>query len=120
MPVLSFGEIHPRVKAALDYELPENACGIKPKSFELTVAIFGDSVQAAGALNVFDESETDEISDLDNCSRKRQQRKITCWKKCTKEYKSALLSNMDELESSAQHELTKLQVDLILANMATI
>ena len=77
-------------------------------------------VAASGSLNVFEGSGAEEMSDVDSYTRKRQERKLTRWKKCTKEYKSALLEDMEELKSSAQHGLTKPQADLILANMAAI
>ena len=93
MPVLSFAETHPDVSAALDYQLPENACRTKPKSFESSGEAIGKPVQASGALNVFEGSGAEDVSDVDSYTRKRQERKLTRWKKCTKEYKSALLGD---------------------------
>jgi hypothetical protein len=60
------------------------------------------------------------MSDVDSYTRKRQERKLARWQKCTNEYKSALLEDMEELKSSAKHGLTQTQADLILANMAAI
>ena len=56
MPGLSFAETHPDVNAALDYQLPENICRTKPKSFESSGEAIGKPVQASGALNVFEGS----------------------------------------------------------------
>ena len=120
MPVLSFAETHPDVSAALDYQLPENACRTKPKSFESSGEAIGTPIQDSSSTSVFEGSGAEEMSDVDSYTRKRQERKLTRWKKCTKEYKSALLGDMEELKSSAQHGLTKPQADLILANMAAI
>ena len=120
MPVLSFAETHPAVNAALDYQLPENTCRTKPKSFESSGEAIGKPVQASGALNVFEGSGAEDMSDVDSYTRKRQERKLARWQKCTNEYKSALLEDMEELKSSAKHGLTQTQADLILANMAAI
>ena len=60
------------------------------------------------------------MSDVDSYTRKRQERKLARWKKCTNEYKSALLGDMEELKASAKHGLTQTQVGLILANIAAI
>ena len=48
------------------------------------------------------------------------ERKVARWKSCTKEYKSGLLEDMDELKASAQHGLTQPQANIILANLANI
>ena len=57
MPVLSFAETHPDVNAALNYQIPENACRTKPKSFESSGEAIGKPVQASGALNVLKDPE---------------------------------------------------------------
>jgi hypothetical protein len=120
MSTISFAENHPEVQAALDYQLPENTCGKKPKSFESSGEAIGQPVQESGALTVFEGSGADEMSDVDSYTRKRQERKMTRWKNCTREYKSGLLADMEALKSSAQHGLTQPQANIILENMATI
>ena len=120
MPALSFAETRSNVQAALDYQLPENTCSAKPKSFESSGEVIGKPVQASGSLNVFEGSGADEMSDIDSYTRKRQERKMVRWKNCTKEYKSGLLEDMEELKASAQHGLTQPQANIILANLANI
>jgi hypothetical protein len=120
MPAISLAETHSKVQAALDYQLPENTCGTKPKSFESSGEAIGTPIQDSSSTSVFEGSGAEEMSDVDSYTRKRQERKLTRWKKCTKKYKSALLGDMKELKSSAQHGLTTPQADLILANMAAI
>ena len=120
MPTISFAENHPEVKAALDYQLPENTCGNKPKSFESSGEAIGQPVQESGALTVFEGSGADEMSDVDSYTRKRQERKMKRWKNCTKEYKSGLLEDMEKLKASAQHGITQSQANTILESMADI
>jgi len=120
MPALSFAETRSNVQAALDYQLPENTCSTKPKSLESSAEVIGKPVQTSGSLNVFEGSGADEMSDIDSYTRKRQERKMVRWKNCTKEYKSGLLEDMEELKASAQHGLTQQQANIILANLANI
>jgi len=120
MPAISLAETHPKVQAALDYQLPENTCGTKPKSFESSGEAIGKPIQDSSSTSVFEGSGAEEMSDVDSYTRKRQERKMTRWKSCTKEYKSGLLEDMEELKASAQHGLTQPQANIILANLANI
>ena len=120
VPAISLAETHPKVQAALDYQLPGNTCGTKPKSFESSGEAIGKPVQESGALTVFEGSGAEEMSDVDSYTRKRQERKMARWKNCTKEYKSGLLEDMEALKASAQHGLTQPQANIILENMASI
>jgi hypothetical protein len=120
MPAISFAETHAEVQAALDYQLPENACGTKPKSFESSGEAIGTPIQASSSSVIFEGSGAEEMSDIDGYTRKRLERKMTRWKNCTKEYKSGLLEDMEELKASAQHGLTQPQANIILANLANI
>jgi len=120
MPAISLAETHPKVQAALDYQLPENTCGTKPKSFESSGEAIGTPIQDSSSISVFEGSGADEMSDVDSYTRKRQERKMTRWKSCTKEYKSGLLEDMEELKASALHGLTQPQANIILANLANI
>ena len=120
MPAISLAETHPKVQAALDYQLPENTCGTKPKSFESSGEAIGKPIQDPSSTSVFEGSGAEEMSDVDSYTRKRQERKMTRWKICTKEYKSGLLEDMEELKASAQHGLTQPQANIILANLANI
>ena len=120
MPAISFAETDAKVQAALDYQLPENACGTKPKSFESSGEAIGTPIQDSSSTSIFEGSGADEISDVDGYTRKRQERKVARWKNCTKKYKSGLLEDMEELKASAQHGLTQPQANIILANLANI
>ncbi|MEO1931544.1 MAG: hypothetical protein ABGX41_06560 [Pseudohongiella sp.] len=120
IPAISMAETHPNVQAALDYQLPENACGAKPKSFESAGEAIGTPIQASSSSVIFEGSGAEEMSDVDGYTRKRLERKMARWKKCTKEYKSGLLEDMEELKASAQHGLTPEQANIILANLANI
>jgi hypothetical protein len=119
-PTISFAETHAKVQAALDYQLPENGCGTKPKSFESAGEAIGTPIQDSSSTSVFEGSGADEMSDVDSYTRKRQERKMTRWKSCTRKYKSGLLEDMEELKASAQHGLTQPQANIILENMADI
>jgi len=120
MPAISFAETHAKVQAALDYQLPENACGTKPKSFESSGEAIGTPIQDSSSSSIFEGSGAEEVSDVDGYTRKRQERKVARWKNCTKKYKSGLLEDMEELKASAQHGLTPEQANIILANLANI
>ena len=120
MPAISFAETHAEVQAALDYQLPENACGTKPKSFESSGEAIGTPIQDSSSTSIFEGSGAEEVSDVDGYTRKRTERKVARWKNCTKKYKSGLLEDMEELKTSAQHGLTQPQANIILANLANI
>lgn len=120
IPVLTVAETHSNVKAALDYQLPVNACGTKPKSFEVSGELVGAPIQDSSSTAVFEGAGAEEMSDVDSYTRKRQERKVARWKSCTKDYKDGLLNDMNTLKASAQHGLTQPQANIILANMATI
>ena len=120
MPAISFAETDAKVQAALDYQLPENACGTKPKSFESSGEAIGTPIQDSSSTSIFEGSGAEEVSDVDGYTRKRQERKVARWKNCTKKYKSGLLEDMEELKASAQHGLTQPQANIILANLANI
>ena len=120
IPAISFAENHPKVQAALDYQLPENTCGTKPKSFEASGEAIGTPIQDPSSTSIFEGSGAEEMSDVDSYTRKRQERKMARWKNCTREYKSGLLADMEALKASAQHGITQPQANIILENMATI
>ena len=120
MPAISLAETHSKVQAALDYQLTENTCGTKPKSFEASAEVIGAPIQDSSSTSVFEGAGAEEMSDVDSYTRKRQERKVARWKNCTKEYKRGLLIDMEELKASAQHGLTQPQANIILANLAAI
>lgn len=119
-PLFPFAEPHPDVNAALDYQLPENTYRTKSKSFESSTEAIGKPVATSGLLNIFEGSGAEEMSDVDSYTRKREERRLGRWQKCTKEYKDTLLGDMKELKARAKQGLTQTQADLILENMAAI
>lgn len=111
-------DLHPEVKAALQYEVPENTCK-KPRGSEDVKSVAAPT-QSSGSLNVFDGSNTGDVSEIDSYTRKRLARKEKRWKQCVGQYKEGLLADMERLKSSAQHGLTQEQANTILANMARV
>ncbi|MBT4379566.1 MAG: hypothetical protein HN739_22980, partial [Gammaproteobacteria bacterium] len=69
MPAISSAETHSKVQAALDYQLTENTCGTKPKSFESSGEAIGKPVQESGGVTYFEGSGADEMSDVDSYTR---------------------------------------------------
>ena len=117
-PAALGADTHPEVQAALDYEIPTNTC-TRPRSDIATRTITAPT-QSAGSLNVFEGSNTGDVSDVDTNTRKRLERKEKRWKKCVAKYKQGLLDDMERLKASARHGLTQSQADAILSNMARI
>ncbi len=111
-------DLHPEVKSALEYAVPENTCR-KPRGSEDLRSVSAPT-QSSGSLNVFEGSNTGDVSEIDSYTRKRIARKEKRWKKCVDEYKQDLLADMERLKSSAQHGLTQEQANKILTNMARI
>jgi len=64
MPILSFAQTHPDISAALDYQLPENSCGTKPKSFESSGKAIGTPIQDSSSTSVFEGSGAEEMSNV--------------------------------------------------------
>ena len=106
------------VQAALDYQVPENACS-KPK-IVADAATVAAPVQDPSSVSFFEGNNTISVSDLAGYERDRQARKGKRWRKCLAEYKEGLLDDMERLKSSAQHGLTQEQAHAILTNMALI
>ena len=64
MPAISLAETHSKVQAALDYQLPENTCGTKPKSFESSGEAIGTPIQDSSSTSVFEGSGAEEMSNV--------------------------------------------------------
>ena len=117
-PAVNAEGLHPEVKFALQYEVPENTCK-RPRGGEDLKSVSAPT-QSSGSLNVFDGSNTGDVSEIDSYTRKRIARKEKRWKQCVGDYKKGLLADMERLKSSAQYGLTQEQANTILANMARI
>ncbi len=99
-------EVHGKVQAALDWQLPHNAC---------------EKPQLRGATA--DIVDTDGVRvrwDVDSYQLDRFERKQKRWKSCVKKYKKALLSDFEDLNNSAQYGLSQQQAHTILEKMALI
>jgi hypothetical protein len=119
LPTVSNAETHSEVQAAMDYELPENTC-VKPRRFVRTTEVLGAPLPDTGAVQIFQGSGADEVTDMDSNTINRLKRKEDRWNKCVKEFKDGLLVDMEKLKASAQHGLNQDQANIILGNMAQI
>ena len=101
--VRAAAELHPEVRAALDYQLPENTCD-KPALI-------------AQAATVVDGQGAREQTDVDSYTIDRFRRKEKRWQDCLDAYRQTLMNDFDRLKASASHGLTQAQADLILGKM---
>ena len=101
-------DIHPKVQAALDWELPANTCGDKP------------IVPGGKSTNLVDENGVSRQYDVDHKTLERIARQAKRWHNCTSRYKNNLLADFETLKNSATHGITKEQADLILGKMSLI
>ena len=98
--------LHPDIAAALDWSLPENEC-VQPK-------------MVARSSNIVDGDGSREITDVDNYTIRRYEKKQKRWQKCVNRYKKSLMEDFTKLKDSAQHGLTQDQANAILAKLALI
>ena len=116
----AFGEVHEKVQAALDWELPPNNCQ-KPKDLRIEgVLANGGYISHAPTGTSESSDRTPTVFDLDHYKIERYERKRKRWEKCVSEYKSALLEDFEVLRTSAQYGLIEQQADVILAKLAQI
>ena len=99
-------KVHEKVQAALDWQLPINAC----KRPQLRGAGM-DFVDGEGVRRRFD---------VDSYKLDRFRRKEKRWQSCIEEYKRALLEDFEGLMNSAQYGLSQQQANVILGKMALI
>lgn len=118
MPLSLIAEVHENVQGALNYEITENTC-TKPKKFARTTSTNSALPPAAGSLSLTGGGNAS-ISDTDSYTIDRLKRKERKWKRCVSRYKTDLLDDMNELKSSAQYGLTKLQANIIMGKMRRI
>ncbi|HIG40252.1 MAG: hypothetical protein ABGY96_07905 [bacterium] len=101
-------EVHEKVQAALDYQIPLNDC-TKPRSIERVAEMSG----SGGEGDVTQ-------SDVDSYTMDRVRRKEKRWETCVEDYKDELLEDFNQLKNSAQFGLTQDQAKAILQKMADI
>jgi len=99
--------VHNKVQAALDWQLPQNECK-EPKIRGVGTGI----IDEAGVTRRYDGVDSYQIGRFE-----RQQKR---WRSCVSEYKSGLLEDFTELKNSAQYGLTQQQADIILGKMALL
>ena len=100
-------EVHSKVQAALDWQLPANTCK-KP--------------QLRGAEWDIVEGDSDATFrfDVDSYELDRFARKQKRWTSCVSKYKKGLLKEFEILKDCAQYGLTQRQAEIILGKMALI
>ena len=76
-------------------------------------------MRGVGTEHINDDGTT-QTYNVDSYQIGRFERKQKRWRSCVSKYKSGLLEDFQELESSAQYGLTQLQADIILGKMALI
>ena len=99
-------EVHEKVQAALDWQLPHNACE-KPQ-------LLGETADVV---------DTDGVRvrlDVDSYQLDRFERKQKRWQTCIEKYKRALFADFEDLNNSAQYGLSRQQANVILGKMALI
>ena len=101
-------EVHSKVQAALDWQLPANTCK-KP--------------QLRGAVQDIVQGGDDDVTfryDVDSYELDRFTRKQKRWTFCVSKYKKGLLKEFEILKDCAQYGLTQQQAEIILGKMALI
>jgi hypothetical protein len=96
--------LHPRVQAALGWEIPINECGGQPR------------LSRAGK----DIDEGDDVKrrfDVDSNTLGRHKRRQNRWIKCMTRYNQGIVDSIEMLRSSAQYGLTEPQAKIILQKM---
>ena len=101
-------KLHPKIQAALTWEVPANKCGDTPQlkgaSSDLAEIVNGQEIQRS--------------YDIDYNTLSRHTRRKNRWIKCTTQYNQNIVDSIEMLRSSAQHGLTKAQANQILQKMA--
>ena len=116
----AFGEIHEKVQAALDWELPPNHCQ-KPKDLQIEgVLANGGYISHAPTGTTENSDRAPTVFDLDHYQIERYERRRKRWDNCVSDYKSSLLEDFEALKSSAQYGLSERQAKEILTKLAQI
>ena len=118
LPMTLLAEVHEKVQQALDYQLPENTCK-RPANFARSTNSDAPT-QSSGSVDFSSGGGAAETSDTDSYTLRRLEKKEERWEKCVSAYKADLLSDMEELKSSAQYGLTADQANIIVGKMLEI
>ena len=108
-------EVHEKVRAALDWELPVNECQ-KP----ILKGVSATSMVTSTIPGYTDGNSKTNSVDVDRYTLDRHERKMRRWNKCVLEYKAVLTKDFEELKNSAQYGLTQEQANNILGKMKHI
>jgi hypothetical protein len=100
--------LHPKVQAALTWEVPASECGNTPK-------LKGASSDLA---EIVDGQEIQRSYDIDYNTLARHTRRKNRWITCMTQYNQSIVDSIGMLRGSAQHGLTEAQAKQILQNMA--
>ncbi len=100
-------ELHPKVAAALAWEVPANECGKQP-------ALAKGGSDRDENISGFEVQQT---YDLDSNTLNRYKRRQNRWVKCMTKYNQGIGDSIESLRSSAQHGLTEAQAKIILQKM---
>jgi hypothetical protein len=101
-------EMHPEVRAALDWTLPAMDCQqpkLRGKSADIVETGANNATMRIG---------------VDSYKIDRFKRKEKRWLKCVSDYKQGLVEDFARLKASAQYGLTQPQAEQILGKMALI
>lgn len=117
----SSAEVHEKVQAALEWQLPLNEC--KKPTFignQQMVLAHGGTISHAPTNTTENSHGTPMVFDVDHYQIDRNERKKKRWQTCVSRYKSELLKQFEVLKSSVQYGLTKQQVEIIVGKLAQI
>ena len=106
-PIAGMAEVHEKVQAALDWQLPPSDCK-KPKKL---VGAMQDIKDSDGVSNRFG---------FDSYMLNRYKRRFQRWETCVSDYRTALLEDFEELKDCAQYGLTRPQSEIILGKLTLI
>jgi len=119
VPAYSVAEIHEKVQAALNWQLPLNNCN-KPNFSKHQVVGDGGFISHTPTNSTEVSAGTPMIFEVDHYKIRRFARKKKRWENCVSEYKSNLLEHFATLKSSAQYGINKQQAEIIMGKLAQI
>ncbi len=107
LPTANGAEMHPKVTAALAWEVPANECGQQP-------ALAKGGSDRDENISGF---EVQRSYDLDSNTLNRYKRRQNRWLKCMTKYNQGIVNSIETLRNSAQYGLTEAQAKIILQKM---
>lgn len=100
-------KVHPKVQAALTWEVPAHSCGdhskLKGGAPDFAEIVAGQEIKRS--------------YDIDTNTLSRHTRRKNRWVKCMTQYNQSIVDSIEMLRSSAQHGLTETQAKQILQKM---